>query len=208
MACGLGVWIGTAYHYSGRISVESLGGALPCVFGTVTSSFVPLPTTIIISLIWPHGGFEWSQLLDIKRVKVEDDTTSDNLEPESEPSVIDPDQIRHMKRMSRIALYWGIFTFVAQFALWPLIMYGSKYIFSRKVCSSCAVVKTTQIYPWISKPRELKSIHLVFHGMGSRGDCMALYRSFYRHFFPSNRRWFQGDLERVEGPYGGAVYYH
>jgi Na+/proline symporter len=51
MLCGFAVWFGSAYAYSGEITIISTGKTLPCMFGCLTSSFGPLPTSIIISYI-------------------------------------------------------------------------------------------------------------------------------------------------------------
>jgi Na+/proline symporter len=68
MFCGFDVWFGSAYAYSGEITIISTGKTLPCMFGCLTSSFVPLPTSIIISYIWPQE-FDFNDFLKIKRIR-------------------------------------------------------------------------------------------------------------------------------------------
>ena len=133
-AAGISVWVGTAYAYSGEATIKSLGQTLPCLFANMTSFFVPLPITLVISYIWPQPNFEWSDLLSIKRIEDNEHgkvgTTASHFNAES---YFTPERVAYMKRMSRIALYWGVATFLGQWVLWPLPMYGARFIFGKKV---------------------------------------------------------------------------
>ena len=135
-AAGISVWVGTAYAYSGQATIKSLGQTLPCLFANMTSFFVPLPITLIISYVWPEPNFEWSDLLSIKRIEDNEHgkvgTTASHFNPET---YFTPERVAYMKRMSRVALYWGIATFAGQWVLWPLPMYGARFIFGKKVRS-------------------------------------------------------------------------
>ncbi|KAL8788282.1 MAG: hypothetical protein Q9195_007379 [Heterodermia aff. obscurata] len=132
-AAGVSVWVGTAYAYSGEATIKSLGQTLPCLFGNMTSFFVPLPITLVISYIWPEPNFEWSDLLSIKRIEDNEHgkvgTTASHFNAET---YFTSERVAYMKRMSRIALYWGIATFAGQWVLWPLPMYGARFIFGKK----------------------------------------------------------------------------
>jgi urea-proton symporter len=127
MACGFAVWFGTAYHYSGEITIVSTGQTLPCIFGCLASSFVPLPITLAISFIWP-STFEWEEFLKIKQVT--DTAEHSGLDKEV---YFSPEKVKYMKRISKIAAYWAVATFLGQIVLWPLPMYGAKMIFGRTV---------------------------------------------------------------------------
>ena len=135
-AAGISVWVGTAYAYSGEATIKSLGQTLPCLFANMTSFFVPLPITLVISYVWPEPNFEWSDLLSIKRIEDNEHgkvgTTASHFNPET---YFTPERVAYMKRMSRVALYWGIATFAGQWVLWPLPMYGARFIFGKKVRS-------------------------------------------------------------------------
>lgn len=142
MLSGFAVWFGTAYAYSGEISITSTGQTLPCMFGCLTSSFVPLPLTIGISLIWP-SNFEWEEFLNIKKI-------SDTVENQGlDHSVyFSPERVKYMKRMSRIAAYWAIATVLGQIVLWPLPMYGAKMIFGRSFFVAWVVISL--IWLWLA----------------------------------------------------------
>ena len=62
LVCGLVVWTTTAYHYYREVTVASLGGQLPCMFGGLTALFLPGVVSIVVSLtVRPHI-FDWNQL--------------------------------------------------------------------------------------------------------------------------------------------------
>ncbi|TDZ36081.1 putative urea active transporter 1 [Colletotrichum spinosum] len=59
MATGFGVWLGSAYAFSGEVSIASTGGTLPCMYGTVASLFSPLLYSAVISFIRPDN-YDWN----------------------------------------------------------------------------------------------------------------------------------------------------
>lgn len=136
MACGITVWLTTAYRYGGEISVLSTGATMPNLWGGVTSFFVPLPVTIIVSLVWPEE-FEWAVFRRIEAVKV--DGEAGGQEREQEETWFTPERVAYMKRMSRWAAFWSVFTILGHLLLWPLPMYGAKIVFSKPVSSSGSV---------------------------------------------------------------------
>ncbi|KIW26206.1 uncharacterized protein PV07_09319 [Cladophialophora immunda] len=148
-AAGLAVWIGTARALYGSATIATLGQTLPCMYGCLTSSFVPLPLTLAISYLWPNKTFEWSDLLSIKRI--EDDAhgkVGARATHFDEATYFSPERVAYMKRMSRIAVIWGIATFAGHVALWPLPMYGARIIFSKGLFVTWVVVSL--IWLWIA----------------------------------------------------------
>ncbi|KAH9827371.1 SSS family solute:Na+ symporter [Teratosphaeria destructans] len=149
MACGLIVWTVTARQMYGSTSIANLGKTLPCLYATVTSAFVPLPITIAISIIWPNPDFEWSDLLSIKRVQDDEHgKVSANASHFDAATYFSPEKVAYMKRMARIAVYWGAFTFIAQWVLWPLPMYGARFIFSKGLFTTWVVVGI--VWLWVA----------------------------------------------------------
>lgn len=127
---GFGVWFGTAYHYYGVITIDSLGGTMPCLFGVVTSFTVPLPVSVAISLARPHV-FDFSVFGQIERVKPEHGESLQDREDQA--NWFSPERVKYMKRMSRYAAFWASFTVIGHLLLWPLPMYGAKMTFSKPV---------------------------------------------------------------------------
>lgn len=144
MATGIGVWLGTAQHFYGSVSVSATGQILPCVYGTVASAFSPILYSVVITLVRPQN-YDWN---DFKKEKLalerlESDLTTvhshgkanrqeNGLEEGARHiSAFDPQEL---KRWGRIAAFWSIATFLGHWVIWPLPMYGSKYVFGKGVC--------------------------------------------------------------------------
>lgn len=133
MACGFAVWFGTAYAYYGAVTIASTNQSLPCMFGCLTSCFVPLPLTIIISYLYPTK-FEWKDFLVIESISAAGNFKVD------EAKYFTPERVAYMKKMSRIAVYWAVATFCGQVLFWPLPMYGAQFVFSKGLFTAWIVV--------------------------------------------------------------------
>lgn len=146
LATGLAVWLGTASHYGGEVSVASTGQVLPCMYGTVASCFSPIPYSILITLLRPQN-YDWADFRKEKLAleKLGSDLTTAHLteSPDhSEESSIENGRFqsaalesKELKRWGRIAAFWSVATFLGHWVIWPLPMYGSRYVFEKKVCA-------------------------------------------------------------------------
>lgn len=135
VACGVGVWVATAYRYYGEVSVASTGSTLPCLFGCLTSLFVPLPVTLVLSLARPVR-FDWAVFGNIKRVRDEPEGEIGDAaqqQQQQQRQWATPERMQYIKKMSRWAAFWSGFTIVGHVFLWPLAMYGAKMVFSKEV---------------------------------------------------------------------------
>lgn len=147
LGTGLGVWLGTAQTLFGEVTVDSTGQTLPCMYGTVASALSPLAYTIILSLIWPDN-YDWARFTD-EKLLLDNDTSGEESEREapirqsnkggvlSEASEVVYDQTD--LRWQRHALFWSLFSFFGIWVLWPLPMYGAKYIFSKVVSFTISI---------------------------------------------------------------------
>lgn len=146
LATGIAVWLGTASHFGGEVSVASTGQVLPCMYGTVASCFSPIPYSIIITLLRPQR-YDWADFRKEKLAveKLDSDLSIAHIteSPDrSEASSIENGDVssatlesKELKRWGRIAAFWSIATFLGHWVIWPLPMYGSHYVFGKKVCA-------------------------------------------------------------------------
>ncbi|CAX45653.1 urea (active) transporter, putative [Candida dubliniensis CD36] len=74
---GLVVWVSTAYHFYGEITIESTGGQLPALYGSLTSMMLPGILSITISLIKPEE-FDWDKLKTADLLIEEEEGSSPN----------------------------------------------------------------------------------------------------------------------------------
>lgn len=135
---GLGVWLGTAHALYGEVTIKSTGGIVPCVWGTVCSTFSPIPYSLLITAIKPEN-FDWADFrkerlaFDVDTTATTDDALVQELQNE------DVHSQKHLKRWSRVAAFWALATFFGHWVLWPLPMYAAHYIFSKAVSKSAIV---------------------------------------------------------------------
>lgn len=73
LVCGLVVWTTTAYHYYNEVTVASLGGQFPCMFGGLTALFLPGAVSIVVSLTIRPYRFDWNQLRRAELIISEED---------------------------------------------------------------------------------------------------------------------------------------
>ncbi|KAJ5082987.1 hypothetical protein N7532_012030 [Penicillium argentinense] len=151
LATGLAVWLGTASHFGGEVSVATTGEVLPCVYGTVASCFSPIFYSIVITFIKPQD-YDWAEFKKEKLSleKLESDlTTAHHRERQSpdDPNTIEDGGTRsasfdaqELKRWGRIAALWSVATFLGHWVIWPLPMYGSHYVFEKKFFVAWVVV--------------------------------------------------------------------
>ncbi|GKZ72020.1 hypothetical protein AnigIFM50267_008072 [Aspergillus niger] len=150
MATGIGVWLGTAQHFYGAVSVSSTGQILPCVYGTVASAFSPIVYSVVITLVKPQR-YDWAEFrkekLGLERLDSDSDITvnGQGSEEQQTRASFDPQEL---KRWGRIAAFWSIATFLGHWVLWPLPMYGSKYVFGKGFFTAWVIVGI--IWLWIT----------------------------------------------------------
>lgn len=157
MATGLAVWLSTANKFGGSVSVSATGDVLPCVYGTVASFLSPILYSVVITLLKPQK-YDWSEFKKEKLALENSDTTDSSTLHSPDPSVLENGDehlkdssldAKNLKRWTRIALFWTVATFLGHWVIWPLPMYGSHYVFGKKVCTSnpCLFSCTFSFHP-------------------------------------------------------------
>ncbi|KAF4628442.1 hypothetical protein G7Y89_g9711 [Cudoniella acicularis] len=68
LTSGIAVWLGTAYAYSGELTILSTEAQLPCLWGAVTSTFSSAIYSIVITYTKPQN-FDWRIFLLLNQVK-------------------------------------------------------------------------------------------------------------------------------------------
>lgn len=139
LATGLAVWLGTAQHFYGEVTIASTGQVLPCVYGNVASCFSPIPYSVIITLLTKPQNYDWADFrkehLALEKLDADLTTTHHESLQGSETGVENSisEKARELKRWGRIGAFWSAATFLGHWVLWPLPMYGSNYVFGKNV---------------------------------------------------------------------------
>ncbi|TVY91665.1 putative urea active transporter [Lachnellula willkommii] len=159
LASGIAVWIGTAYAYAGGITVLSLEGQLPCLWGALTSTFSSAIYSIVITYIKPQD-FDWRVFLLLN--EVHEDKTSPASEPtpnknggtdavrtvrdlDSVVHPFPPAEINRLKRAGGIASVFSVVIGLLTWVVWPLPLYRN-YIFTKPFFMGWTVVSEIWLF--------------------------------------------------------------
>ncbi|KAH6679202.1 putative urea active transporter [Halenospora varia] len=159
LASGIAVWISTAYAYSGGITVLSLEGQLPCLWGALTSTFSSAIYSIVITYIKPQD-FDWRIFLLLNAVEEDKTLIASELSPSNDNSttaiqdnrnlddVVHPfpaTEIKRLKRAGTIASIFSVVIGLLTWVVWPLPLYRN-YIFTRPFFMGWTVVSEIWLF--------------------------------------------------------------
>ncbi|WQF75050.1 Putative sodium/solute symporter, sodium/glucose symporter superfamily [Colletotrichum destructivum] len=171
MGTGLGIWLGSAYVFSGEVTISSTGETLPCMYGTLASLLSPLLYSVIISSI-RSDNYNWSDFKQ-EKLAIDVDKTADNqarAENAKFATAADVSEVPNgekERRWARHALWWAVATFLGHWVLWPLPIYAAKYVFSREFFTAWTVMSllwlwstlfVVGIYPIWDGRRHIKTV--------------------------------------------------
>lgn len=138
LACSLAAWLIQAKVQYGNLSVESTGSNYPMLAGNVVALLSPLVFIPILTYVLSKPqNYDWISMRNIRKGDDHDVASAQHVALESIPGESEQTEqasrIGQMKlyRNGRIARYLTLFLSVSLLLLWPIPMYGSKYIFSK-----------------------------------------------------------------------------
>ncbi|KAF2494059.1 urea active transporter [Lophium mytilinum] len=146
-ACALIAWLVTAKKQGGQLNVATTGANNPMLAGNVVALLSPL--IFVPVLTFAAGGLQHYDWLSMKAIRKGDDhdlAAEANVDLEQLPgersnSVIEEEaEQTKLLRASKIARYMTVFMTIALLVLWPMPMYGSGYVFSKKFFTGWVVV--------------------------------------------------------------------
>ncbi|EGW32585.1 urea transport protein [Spathaspora passalidarum NRRL Y-27907] len=170
---GITVWLTTAKHYYGEVTIVSTGGQLPALFGSLTALLLPGITSIILSFtIKPHK-FDWSVLQEADLlVKEEDEDSSETAtaieslsneknsdiksddvvvteqdQEKQQPVIAGPEPLspKELNFYIKLATGAAVFILLVTWVLWPLPLYR-EWIFSRSYFKGYVTVGLIWLY--------------------------------------------------------------
>jgi hypothetical protein len=138
LTCSLIAWLVTAKKEGGDLSVISTGANNPMLAGNVVSLLTPLIFIPLLSLAFRTPKYDWLSMKAIRKADDHDLAAAAHMDPElvlgatSQSDHEEEMEQRQLKRSAKIARTLTIFLTLALLILWPMPMYGSGYIFSKK----------------------------------------------------------------------------
>ncbi|KAK9319053.1 Sodium/solute symporter [Lipomyces orientalis] len=116
----------------GVISVETSGANNPMLAGNVIALLSPVVFVPILTYIGGPQNYDWESMKTIKQ---------DSIEASSDTPVVPAnDATAALLRASKIARSLTVFMTIVFLVLWPMPMYGTGYVFSRKFFTGWVVV--------------------------------------------------------------------
>jgi hypothetical protein len=146
-ACALIAWLVTAKKQGGTLNVATTGANNPMLAGNVVALLSPL--IFVPVLTFACGGLQHYDWLSMKAIRKADDhdlAADANVDLELLPgersnSVAEEEaEQEKLLKASKIARYMTVGMTLALLVLWPMPMYGSGYVFSKKFFTGWVVV--------------------------------------------------------------------
>ncbi|KAH0273614.1 urea active transporter-like protein, partial [Aureobasidium melanogenum] len=182
LACALIGWLVQAKTQYGNLSVASTGSNYPMLVGNVVALLTPVVTIPILSLVFRTEKYDWQSMKDIRRPDDSDLTAAAHMDPELLPGgahgetaqalAAEEAEQKHLLRASKIARTLTVCLALCFLILWPMPMYGSGYIFSKKFFTGWVVVAII----WLFVTAACVGIYPVFEG---RKTIIRTFKSMY-----------------------------
>ncbi|KAK9458739.1 uncharacterized protein V1516DRAFT_697433 [Lipomyces oligophaga] len=156
LACSLIAWlVTTSKKFDGVISVTTSGSNDPMLAGNVVALLSPLLFVPVLTFIGGPANYDWESMKNIRRVDDDEDgivnetaIARSESSQEGEKTIDESSTVTALARASKIARILTVFMAVSFLVLWPMPMYGSKYVFSKRFFTGWVVVGI--IWIWVS----------------------------------------------------------
>ncbi|PWY82854.1 urea transporter [Aspergillus heteromorphus CBS 117.55] len=147
LAVSLIAWLVTTKTQYGVFNVTTTGSNYPMLAGNVAALLSPIVISPALTFIFGSQNYDYETMRAIRRV--DDSDASASTDPELIPSELNPttqspaQEDDETRKLNRAALYSRTLTIAMVFCfliLWPIPMYGSSYVFSKKFFTGWVVV--------------------------------------------------------------------
>lgn len=185
LICSLTAWLVTAKREGGDLSVDSTGANNPMLAGNVVSLLAPLVFVPVLSLVARSPKYDWESMQQIRKGDDSELAAAAHVDLELVPG--ETTQSEHEMRMeqhmlqraAKIARSLTVFLTLALLILWPMPMYGSGYIFSKRFFTGWVVVGIlwlfcstfcVGLYPlWEGRHTSVRTMKAIWREVTGRG---------------------------------------
>jgi len=136
--CAIIAWLVTAKKQCGVLNVDCTGSNNPMLAGNVTALLSPIVFVPILTFAFGKQNYDWQSMKNIRRVDDSDIIRRSSVDAEivQTPTTQTPEEeAAEQKKLSKAAIIARTMTVVMTLALlvlWPMPLYGTGYIFSKK----------------------------------------------------------------------------
>lgn len=138
LACSLIAWLVTAKKQYGNLSVASTGSNNPMLAGNVVALLSPLVFIPVLTYAFGPQRYDYVSMAMIRLGDDSDVAALANVDPELIPGGVSVDEAAllaentKLKRASIVAKTMTAVLTLALLVLWPMPLYGTGYVFSKK----------------------------------------------------------------------------
>ncbi|KAJ5897317.1 hypothetical protein N7504_007605 [Penicillium tannophilum] len=146
LAISLIAWLVTASKQYGVLTVTATGDNYPMLAGNVAALLSPVIISPVLTLIFGSQNYDYESMRQIRRVDDSEVAADAHVDIELVPGEhgpIDTENEEEIRKLNKAALYSRTLTVFMAFAmliLWPIPMYGTSYVFSKKFFTGWVVV--------------------------------------------------------------------
>ncbi|KAJ5586794.1 Sodium/solute symporter [Penicillium hispanicum] len=146
LAVSLIAWLVTAKTQYGTLNVTTTGDNYPMLAGNVAALLSPVIFVPVFTYLFGPQNYDYKSMREIRKVDDTDVAAAAHVDLELVPGETAPsneESEEDMRKLNRAAMYSRTLTVFMAFALlilWPIPMYGSSYVFSKKFFTGWVVV--------------------------------------------------------------------
>lgn len=185
LCCSVVGWLVQAKSQYGELSVTTTGSNYPMLVGNVVSLLAPAIFIPILSLVFRSPVYDWVSMAQIRKGDDSDLAAAAHVDLEMVPGEQqkrqedEAEEQSKLQRASKIARWLTVFMTLSFLVLWPMPMYGSAYIFSKKFFTGWVVVGIlwlfcssfcVGLYPlWEGRKTSVRTVKAIFADITGRG---------------------------------------
>ena len=144
-------WLGSAKALEGSVTIETTSAILPLVIGNTVSLISGVIYSVICTYVFGPSNFDWERFKT--EIKISDDSdvkglTNEQLAQQFKMERLSPEDEISLRKGTRQGILTAGILFAIFVILWPLPMYGTRYVFSRNFFRGWVVV--TFLFGWIA----------------------------------------------------------
>ncbi|KAH7158093.1 Sodium:solute symporter family-domain-containing protein [Dactylonectria estremocensis] len=136
-SCAIIAWLVTASKSCGKLDVPCTGSNNPMLAGNITALLSPVVFIPVFCLIYGIDKYDWQTMMDIRQADDHDMIKESGVDEEAQRQAEAAQQVdfeeeqRKLARAFKIASSMTALMTLSFLVLWPMPMFGSRYIFSK-----------------------------------------------------------------------------
>uniref|UniRef100_A0A060T9S5 ARAD1D16852p n=1 Tax=Blastobotrys adeninivorans TaxID=409370 RepID=A0A060T9S5_BLAAD len=176
LACSLIAWLVTCrVKFDNVLNVTTTGSNDPMLAGNVVALLSPVVFVPFFTYVFGKANYDWKSMKMIRADHIDDDDTTDSSESDDNGEVgerVAAIQEQSLKRAALIARIVCVVLAISFIIVWPMPMYGTSYVFSKKFFTGWIVVG----FIWLFYTLFFVGLFPIYQGLSSiRRVCMGIF---------------------------------